>query len=70
MNLQVMHELSWWPDDQEEFISSQTLHSLQGKVQVLNVQNFISFPCPKLLTFSLMPFEMVAYILSIYLRFT
>lgn len=41
MNLQVMHELSWCPADQEELISSQTLHSLQGMVQILNPQNIL-----------------------------
>lgn len=41
MNLQVMHELSWCPADQEELISSQTSHSLQGTVQILNPQNIL-----------------------------
>lgn len=41
MNLRVMHELSWCPADQEELISSQTLHSLQWMVQILNPQNIL-----------------------------
>lgn len=36
-----MHELSLCPADQEELISSQTSHSLQGMVQILNPQNFL-----------------------------
>lgn len=41
MNLQVMHELSWCPADQEELISSQSSYSLQGIIQILNPQNFL-----------------------------